>query len=746
MEFQELKQIVEPILGYPLNKKQLNVVKHESDPLWVVAGPGSGKTEVLVIRTLKLIFVDDVDPKSIIITTFTKKAARNLFNRILKYSSHIFEKYPELEQKIDIHSLRLGTIHGLCNDIMLEYKTPDYENYRLLDDNEQYLFIYEHSDLVLDTSEKYIPLWEKFDFLVSGFDPVTSSAGWRNRSRPPNKWKKTDATISIFNRIVEDIVDLDRLRNSNYELKVMFSAYIDYINKLEENRRCDFAHLQKKFLNFLNSELGTLFLEGNNSQNHPGIKYVMVDEYQDTNPIQERIYFKLTEKNHNLCVVGDDDQALYRFRGGTVDCMVTFDKACEIYFELKGSAIKSEFLNKNYRSHPSIVKYYDNYIKSFEVMNKDGARVNGKPPLKPESGISGDYPSVAQITGKTIEITANNFANFVRYLLENSIICSPNQCALLMRSVKETARNAGPFSSALRKVGIEPYNPRSRTFLEQEEIMLALGAFISVIDPELSALDSVWGQGIHDKVQMWVDIYQSRKETFPELTDYINKSVEAIGNKNVNTWLNVNILEIFYRILAHEPFLTWSTDPERTYRLGKLSNLFEIYSSIPMNNSSSNTRGNLRISSTSSGEISYYWRKSFYYSFTGLLASKGMNDPEDEEIICPPNRLPIMTVHQAKGLEFPFVFVYGLNIRPDPDSSVHLENSLVNFREKRPFVDFNIEERAEQDIIRFYYVAYSRPQYALIHLGSQSQLNRDGYGMLGNDRRIFNQVVERLER
>ena len=62
---------------------------------------------------------------------------------------------------------------------------------------------------------------------------------------------------------------------------------------------------------------------------YPGIEYVMVDEYQDTNPIQEQIYLTLTNNApHNFCVVGDDDQALYRFRGGTVDCMVTFDQKC----------------------------------------------------------------------------------------------------------------------------------------------------------------------------------------------------------------------------------------------------------------------------------------------------------------------------------------------------------------------------------------------------------------------------------
>ena len=68
------------------------------------------------------------------------------------------------------------------------------------------------------------------------------------------------------------------------------NVYLDYLRSLETHRRCDFAHLQEKFLQFLESPLGSLFLRGNNTSMHPGIRYLMVDEYQDTNPIQEEIW------------------------------------------------------------------------------------------------------------------------------------------------------------------------------------------------------------------------------------------------------------------------------------------------------------------------------------------------------------------------------------------------------------------------------------------------------------------------
>lgn len=469
----------------------------------------------------------------------------------------------------------------------------------------------------------------------------------------------------------------------------------------------------------------------------------MVDEYQDTNPIQERIYFMLTEHTHNLCVVGDDDQALYRFRGGTVDCMVTFDRACARYRGIDADDVKPKFLSNNYRSHPHIVEYYDEYTRSFQVMNEEGARVSEKPSLNSSSNIKGDYPAVAHITGRTIEITANNFARFVGDLLDNNVIQQPSQCALLMRSVKETKYKARPFAEALRTVNIQPYNPRSRTFLQQEEIMVALGAFISIVDIDLSALDAIRGQGIQRMVRSWVDEYQTIASTHPELSNYVNESINNINSKPVNTGIGVNILEIFYRILAHEPFATWENDPERTYRLGKLSKLFETYASIPFPNHPGSNRGNLRISTTAQGAISFRWRQNFYYSLMGLLASQGLNDPEDEKIICPPDRLPIMTVHQAKGLEFPFVFVYGLSQNPKLDSSILLEDALSRFRQNPPLISFNPNQRAEQDLIRFYYVAYSRAQYALIHLVPQAHF-KEGFGFMNQDHHSFGRSVINL--
>src|SRR5690242_2245541 len=103
--------------GRQLNADQETVIAHGSGPLWVIAGPGSGKTEVLVLRCLKLACVDRVPPKSILLTTFTEKAARNIQDRLAIYKNYLDQADPSLKN-VDVFQVRVGTLHGLCNDIM----------------------------------------------------------------------------------------------------------------------------------------------------------------------------------------------------------------------------------------------------------------------------------------------------------------------------------------------------------------------------------------------------------------------------------------------------------------------------------------------------------------------------------------------------------------------------------------------------------------------------------------------------
>ena len=126
MNLQEMLDVIEQKSGRELNEEQKAVITHGTGPLWVIAGPGSGKSEVLVLRCLKLVCIDNVTPKSIILTTFTKKAAKNIQDRLAIYKSYLDQVDKDLRD-VDLFQVRVGTLHSLCNDIMQEYRYVDYQ-------------------------------------------------------------------------------------------------------------------------------------------------------------------------------------------------------------------------------------------------------------------------------------------------------------------------------------------------------------------------------------------------------------------------------------------------------------------------------------------------------------------------------------------------------------------------------------------------------------------------------------------
>lgn len=762
MELHHMLSILQQRSGKQLNQEQSDVITHETGPLWVIAGPGSGKTEVLVIKCLKLACVDYVPPRAVILTTFTEKAAKNIQDRLAIYKSYLDQADPTL-RTIDLFQMRVGTLHSLCNDIMQEYRYTGYQNYRLLDEIDQLLFIYEHSELAASNPPQniHLPLWRFFDYLVSRFSRVTGYSWSSSKNYLPHRWLRTNAAKVLFNRIVEDRIDVNQLQGAGGVLTTLSNAYQAYSNRLEANLCCDFAHLQSKFLGFLASPSGDWFLNGDGSPEHPGIQHVLVDEYQDTNPIQEEIYLQLAQREpYNLCVVGDDDQALYRFRGGTVECMVNFDQACRRAFS-EEVEVMPQPLSTNYRSHPNVVDWCDEYIRSFTVMGEEGARVANKPNLsadpnwainrQAEGAITGNYPSVSFLVGQDDNQLAENFADTVQGLLNGGIISDPSQCVLLIKSTQD--RFAVSCQTALQNRNITVYNPRSRSMLEQIEVQAALGALVTVLDPNRGS--QVRARGIQTMINSWITAYAQVTQNNPALADYITRATNRIrqtaANQTVTQMANqpttfpATLQEIYYHIISFEPFASWELDPERTVRMGSLSKVLESYCAVPFPGYFGSTRGTLRIDRNTAGQINAGQLNHFYYSLVGLLVSEGLNDPEDEEVICPPGRFPIMTVHQAKGLEFPFVFVAKTGVQQvRVGAELQLEDALRAFRVNATPSAFTTQQRAEQDYIRFYYVAYSRAQFGLILLALTREVTRQGLGFGGYGRRWFEQHVQRI--
>lgn len=239
----------------------------------------------------------------------------------------------------------------------------------------------------------------------------------------------------------------------------------------------------------------------------------MIDEYQDTNYIQEQIVFMLAGENKNICVVGDDDQGLYRFRGATIRNILEFPE------KFKDDECKIISLDLNYRSNSQIVDFYDEWI----------SRTSGRK-FKFEWGkYRFDKKIVAhnqdQIESKTvIKVSSQddvdewheNILEFINHLLESNKISNLNQIAFLFRSVKsEKVLNLAKY---LEENSINVYSPRSNMFFDRVEIKMAIGTLLLCFPKYVLQLEK------RDFVFVDNNLCHYYEECIKTLTTELNKS------------------------------------------------------------------------------------------------------------------------------------------------------------------------------------------------------------------------------
>src|SRR5947209_5115288 len=302
---------------YPkLNTSQRSIISHESGPLLVIAGPGSGKTLSLILRAMNILLLGRAKPSELVLCTYTDKAANEIYSRLMALAK-------DVEYQGDLSPIKIGTIHSLCNQIIIEYRhhTPLGNNYQLLDQFSQQLFIFQHL--------KEIGQRGAFSFFLDKWG---------------TNWEVAKHLQIYFDKIMEELVRIADLRADGQPFQYYLANAYDVYGKLLMRENCiSFAALLKIAHTLLhNSQVNYKIIQKN--------RYVFVDEYQDTNFIQEQIILKLAAANNNLCVVGDEDQALYRFRGATVRNIFEFQDRVTHCTKI--------CLTTNYRSHADIVSRY----------------------------------------------------------------------------------------------------------------------------------------------------------------------------------------------------------------------------------------------------------------------------------------------------------------------------------------------------------------------------------------------------
>jgi DNA helicase-2/ATP-dependent DNA helicase PcrA len=293
-------------------ESQIEAIEAADGNALILACAGSGKTEVIAQRIARLLGRPDVAPKNIVAFTFTEKAAGELKERV---HTRIKERYGEVH---GLAEMFIGTIHGYALDLM-QGQAPEAFKFNVLNDPQ--------ARLVIDRYSRR-----------SGLTTVTKEV--RGVREPLSRWKHSRLYQQVMAVLREDDVDRRLLRE---DLETALDAYETLLN---ERNYFDYTAILARAVDYLEDREGHASASAVQRHVRENLRYVIVDEYQDINPIQERLIRGLTRYGAGLYVVGDDDQTIYQWRGSAVENILTFENRYE--------DVKRITLNENFRSTGAI--------------------------------------------------------------------------------------------------------------------------------------------------------------------------------------------------------------------------------------------------------------------------------------------------------------------------------------------------------------------------------------------------------
>ena len=747
------------------NDSQREAILHTDGPLFLTAGPGSGKTRVLLWRTLNLLVFHGVKPEEIFLSTFTEKAALQLKDGLRTLLGLVTN---ETGRPFDISKMALGTVHSICQSLITDRRFSEGAR--------------KHPPVLMDALSQYFKLynrtyWTNLCVDASFVDENAANTEinqYFTRFASQSRHNAVTQTIGLFNRFSEENLQSAKCKTSDETLSKllqMYQLYLDDLNAHPLIKQVDFSLLQKLAYDQISS------VEASASV----YKHIIIDEYQDTNAIQEKIFFSLAKGNKNICVVGDDDQALYRFRGATVENLVEFENRCLNAISVKPKRID---LDINYRSRKHIVDTYTGFINLTSWQKAAPLTGHYRIHDKNIQAHSTDaQPSVIASTHTRAEEVYREIAEFVYELKRNGKIEDYCQCAFLFPAMKNNARVEG-YRKAFEAVNgdyglvgtadeLKIYAPRAGRFLEVDVAMAIWGLMLLIFDRphygntqnqslrqfrqwlvecmdyahELCQADPQLKQYIEDRKADLVLVAKdyetllrivtknkwnikdpfkySMIRTFAEAAGLSSKGKKNLSNKfftdivrkreaegkpfsieyiiNRSTSVDWSILDIFYQLNGFSHFRKMYELAQDGSDEGPICNLGLI------------TQYLSRFMDEYSPIITAAYLKdekfahSFFSSYTYALYRLGEAEYEDAEDPFPKGRISFLTIHQSKGLEFPVVVVGSVDKRErDADIKEVVVRELLD-KDGEPLTRIS-----KFDNMRMFYVALSRAKNLLV--------------------------------
>ncbi len=719
------------------NRAQRDAVTHSPNSiLQLVAGPGSGKTTVLVLRALRHVLVEDVEPEHILITTFTRKAARELRTRWLDWGTsllHALSQHQSVEH-IDINRCRIDTLDGTVHDVLTEFR-PAGQLAPALADTSASLLILKREVF----QSMYWPNQQTVDTLLSRytFD-----------GQPPRNQREALGTARrVLERLIQDQVDTVGYAQSGAAEQLVVDMLNEYRGVCSDTNVFDFTTLEEDFLERL--------LGGHLDEWTRDLRVLLIDEYQDTNPLQEAIYFALINSAQlSAAVVGDDDQAMYRFRGGSVELFTDFPDRCR---QATGRNVTRVDMVRNFRSQPEIVDFFNNHITSDPEFQS--ARINPPKPLVTAANPSATIPVLGMFRPDEATL-ASDLAIFLRNLADRNQISvgvgqeihlsqngAMGDAVFLSHSVEEASydhfgrtqdsRFPGVLRGCLEGLGLEVFNPRGHSLRTIPDVQTLLGLVLLTVDPSSTMVSGLMPTGETGYfLRQWRETAQEFVDSDPQpndaqgLSGFIN-AWQKVASGQVVTEIPADwpVLELIFKLISWIP--GFQSEPEHQVWLEAVT---RAIASAAMG-SPYGMQLLQNVQGKNQGAHVERSRESLIRDALMSIAANEVGADEDIMPSVPRDRLQFMTIHQSKGLEFPLVIVdVGSRFRMNHPKQRFLRfpeaisNVVQAEDDMEPYLAAPLRgqrsglDRTFDDLVRLYYVAYSRPQSVLMLVGNEAGL------------------------
>jgi ATP-dependent DNA helicase UvrD/PcrA len=573
-------------LSTTLNPEQQKVVTTTEGPVLVLAGAGSGKTRSVIYRTAYLINEKKINPWDILVVTFTNKAARELRERL----EHTFS--------ISTHSLWVGTFHSICTRI-LRYEQnflPFSSNFSIFDDSDQ--------------KSVFKRIYKRLDI-----DPKKFNYG---RVREIISRQKNSLILP------KDFVEFNE---SNYFSDTVLNIYTEYQKFLQKNNALDFDDLLMYTAILLHDN------EEIRKKYERKFRYVMIDEYQDTNYAQFKIVNLIAKNHQNLCVVGDDDQAIYSWRGADIRNILSFENDYKNVVKIK--------LEENYRSPKSILDAANCLIKNNSERYKKELWTSIN---------SDDKPVLVKLENENQE--AENVAEQILELRKKGI--NLNDCVILYR----TNAQSRVFENAFIQRKIKYQIIGGVNFYQRKEIKGVLAYLKLLVNPVDSesmlriinfpargigkvTISKILDLAVRDDLNLYEAI---QVEDNPYLSNAAADRIKKLADM-LEDWKKYaedhSVMKLIKKVIKQLHLIQMYNDSNDPKDIARSENIKEFIAA---------TEEFTEIYETETGEEP----KLEEYLQNISLQTDIDNVDEDEESV------KLMTMHNAKGLEFDNVFIVGL--------------------------------------------------------------------------------------